>query len=67
MTSLATHIAFFLVTTFLTSLVVMCIRLRDPKVIAGETTRLFLQVTIGIGVFCAIVVALEHFFIRSLA
>ena len=67
MTSLTTQVAFFLVVTFLTSLVVMCIRLRDPKHIARDTTRLFLQVTIGIGIFCAIVVALEHLFVRPIA
>jgi hypothetical protein len=65
MTSLGAHIGALLAVVFLASLVAEAIRLRDPRVILGETVRLCVQITVGIFLFCGVVIALEWFFVRS--
>jgi hypothetical protein len=66
MTSFGTHVAFFLIVSLLTSLVTMSIRLRNPRTIAKETARLFLQIVVGIFLFCGVVFVVEWVFVRPL-
>ncbi len=66
MTDLATHLGFFLVVSLVTSLVTVSIRLRDPRSIVTETTRLFLQIVVGITIFCLVLFTVEWIFIRPL-
>ena len=66
MTTLGTHLGFFLLISFVTALVSTTIRLRHPQVIARETLRFFLQISIGILIFAAIIGVVEWAFVRPL-
>ncbi|MCZ6794469.1 MAG: hypothetical protein O7J95_12740 [Planctomycetota bacterium] len=60
------HVLFFLLTSLITALVTSLIRLDGPRQIARETYSFFATITVGIGVFCVVVYALEWIFIRPL-
>jgi len=54
----------FLAISFLTALVAAMVRSNDRRGIWQETLRFFTALTVGIAVFCVIVIALEWIFIR---
>ena len=66
MTSLTVHLTYFLLICLATAFVTVTTRIRDPRAITRETTRLFLQVSIGILLFCGLVFVVEWIWVRPL-
>jgi hypothetical protein len=59
-------IAAFLLTSFVSSLVMTAVRVEAPALVARETVRLFLTIAGGILIFSLVVWILESVFIRPL-
>ena len=66
MTPVLTHVVFFLVVSFVASLVMCANRLHDGRQIARETMRYFTSIVVGIAILGVVVVLLEWIFIRPL-
>ena len=58
------HVIYFLVISAVTGLVSAAIRLETRQQIQEESTRFFVTITIGVGLFCVLVGILEWIFIR---